>query len=219
MSGLCHLWSAFSSGIYPVMPKRWGKTLRHIHTCRPETGVLPKTSELFTLYAKRMSKYLNEYEVSRLIDMINVIPDADTFVYGSYYSGNVFVLGDELILIDMSGISCGNPIFDLGMTYMIYVLEAEWLSKPLTGLDVQQAKIFWDLMMRSYFGTNDNSALKQYEPAVTAAAVLCSAVLPAITKLSQENTSRLVMNTRKKLITVYNTLSNVLSNVNLKEEL
>ena len=196
-----------------------GKTLRHIHTCRPEKGVLPKTSELFTGYAKRMGQYLNESEVSKLIDMINVIPDADTFVYGSYHSGNVFVLGDELILIDMSGISCGNPIFDLGMTYMIYVLEAEWLSKPLTGLDVQQAKIFWDLMMRSYFGTNDNADIKQYEPAVTAAAVLCSAVFPAINRISQEDSSRLVMNTKKKLTAVYNTLYQVLANADFKEEI
>ncbi len=48
-----------------------GKTLRHIHTCRPERGVLPKTAELFTGYVQRMAQYFDESEVSRLVSLIN----------------------------------------------------------------------------------------------------------------------------------------------------
>ena len=188
-----------------------GKTLKLIHSCEPEDDTLPETSKIFGEYVLKMKPYLHNDEIEKLKRALNVIPKAKTVVYGNYHSGNVFVENDELILINMSEISRGNPIFDLGRTYMIYVSEAEWLSKILTNLEPNEAKKFWDYMIRGYFDADINKLIQYDEDIIKAAAMLFSVLLPAINKISSEHTERLIANARRDFFPNIDTIINLLA--------
>ncbi|MBQ9419030.1 MAG: anti-sigma factor antagonist [Synergistaceae bacterium] len=173
-----------------------GRTLQSIHSCSVDTSDLPKTSELFSERALNMAKYMDKKEISKLISIINAIPDGNSFIYGNYHPGNVFAMNDELILINMAGVSCGNPVFDLGMSYMILVYEAELLVKRVSDIDVIQAKKFWDIMVRSYFDTDDEDVIAEKERVIKAMAAVCSALLPSMSFVAHDDAKRLVEKAR-----------------------
>ena len=188
-----------------------GKTLRLIHECEPDTTILPQTSKIFLKYALKMQNYFNDEEAEKLLELVKAIPEKSATIYGNYHSGNVFVQNDELILINMAGVSYGNPIFDLGRTYMTYVLEAEWLSKRLTGLEANLAKKFWDIMIRSYLDTNDEEIVKEHEEVIKSAALLCSALFPAMGNLSESDTEKLIAKTRRNVFPMFDKMKDLLS--------
>ena len=180
--------------------KEMGKTLRAIHSCTPEPGILPDTPQIFTTRALSMDKYFNRDEIATLVSLIQSIPAASTIVYGNYHPGNVFAMNDELILINMSGISCGNPVFDLGMSYMICVHDADTFIKRVSDIDMLQAKKFWDIMIRNYFDTDDENVIKHHETIIEAVAMLCSALSPAMGLVSQDDAKRLVEKARRDVL-------------------
>lgn len=188
-----------------------GKALKMIHSCEPEEGILPKTSKIFTMRALKMNKYFHEKELEKLRTLISIIPDDNKFIYGDYHAGNVFLQGDEIILIDMSRASCGNPIFDLARTYMIYVSEANLFAKRLTGLDTIQAKKFWDIFIRAYLGSDDEAFIKHQEKIIFAAALLYSSLMPSFNTLGQENIERFVANARRDIFPIYDNLLQLLA--------
>ena len=183
-----------------------------IHSCTLEHGAFPRTSEIFTKNALKMDKYFDQKEIHQFISLINSIPSAGTFIYGNYQPNNVFVMGDELILVDMSSVSCGNPIFDLGMSYMFCVLEANWLAKSVMDINVIQAKKLWDIMIRNYFDTNDESVILSEERLIRASAMLCSALLPAmnIFNIARDDAEKLAAKARRDVLSDVEKLKNLL---------
>ena len=188
-----------------------GKTLRAIHSCEPEENIFPETSKIFARYAVKMEQYLQDDEIDKIFRALRVIPEAKTIVYGNYHSGNVWVQNNELILIDMSEISKGNPIFDLGKTYMIYVYESEWLSKILINLNSINAKKFWDIMIRSYFEVEGNNFINYQEEIIKAAAKLFSVLLPAMKNISKSDTERLIAKARQDFFPNIDNIINLLA--------
>ena len=192
-----------------------GQTLKQINLCSPAPGVLPKTSEMLTEKVLKLDKYFNTNEIHELISIIHAIPAANTVVYGSYQPGNIFVMNDELILINMSTISCGNPVYDLGITYMACVLEADWLIKRISDLDVSQSKRLWNGIIRSYFGTDDEEFIKNKENFIKAVALLCSALLPSFMNITNEEAERIVAKARQNVFPKVEDLTAILSQANL----
>ena len=189
-----------------------GKTLREIHSSAPEVETLPKTEEVFTRLALDMNKYLGKEEITKLVMAIHSIPAAKTFVYGNYQPGNVFFMDNELILINMSDVSCGNPVYDLGILYVICVLEADLLAKRVANIDVIQAKKFWSSMIRSYFFTDDEEFIKNKEKIICAAATLFSVLLPVIISLTDDEIKKLVTRARGDVLPYVENLKVILQN-------
>lgn len=190
--------------------KEMGKTLRLIHSCEPDINVMPKTSETFTKYAAAMRNFYNDEEFAKLFSMIRAIPAKTTAVFENYYPNNIFMQGDELILINMSGISCGNPIFDLGKLYMIYILEPEKLLKRLTGLELSQGKRFFTSMLEGYFENEKAETIERYKKIIPAMGYMCLSICPAICKLSDKENEMIVSRTRRDVLPAFNTIVNLL---------
>ena len=157
-----------------------GKLLRQIHSVEPMIDKIPRISDVYKKYAENMSKWLRSAEVDALIKLIDIIPEADTLLYGNYNARNVFVQqSGELILINMMGIRLGNPIYDLGKIYMTYKNNSDKMIKRLSGFEILQAQRFWEMMMCGYFDTNNLAEITKHEKAMKAASYLCSALYPA----------------------------------------
>lgn len=73
-------------------------------------------------YRSIPEKYFSVKEIETLIQIINAIPDSDSFIHNDLHTQNVMINeAKELMLIDMAEITRGHPIFDLGCTYMTMV--------------------------------------------------------------------------------------------------
>ncbi|MCR5346873.1 MAG: anti-sigma factor antagonist [Fretibacterium sp.] len=188
-----------------------GKLLKVVHSSEPDPGVLPETQTLYEGWAQKMERWLQPEEKEALNRLIQAIPPADTVVYGNFYGRSVFVQGAELLLINMAGISCGNPVFDLGTVYMYYVNEPQQVVKNMTGLDPDEAKKFWDVMVRTYFDTNDDNVIQKHEEVIRAAALLRATVTPAMGSMQAEEIERLVGQARSKVFPEIDQLAALLS--------
>lgn len=189
-----------------------GKLLKIVHSAEPDPGLLPETQTLFEGWAQKMGAWLKPEEVAALTRLIQAIPPADTVVYGSFYGRNIFVQGTELLLINMAGLSCGNPIFDLGTTYMHYVNQPGDAVKSATGLDPEGAKKFWDIMIRTYFETEDENVIQRHEEVIRAAALLRAALAPAISSsLAEGEAERYIEIARSQVVPQVDQLAALLS--------
>ena len=189
-----------------------GKLLKTIHTSEPEEGILPRTVDIFNDWAGKMAPWLHSSEISTLRRMINAIPEGKTVVYGNFTPRSVFVQRNEFMLINMGGISCGNPIFDLGTTYMNLMNEHEAFVESATGLTALQGKKCWRAIALQYFGMDEN-VVKKYDEVIRAAALLRSAIAPAVTNMSKENAERFVADARRDLFPASDYLTTLLSEV------
>ena len=187
-----------------------GKLLKTIHKAVPEPGILPKTSAIYDGWARRMSPWLYSQEIEKLCRLIHVIPESETVVYGNFHPRNVFLQHGEPLLINMAGISCGNPVFDLGAIYMTHTAEVEQLLQHPT-LKTIQAKKFWDVMIRVYFGTTDPNIIKKREDVIQAAAMLRSVLSPAATPMSGEEAEPYIAQARRDLLPATDYLAALLS--------
>ncbi|MBQ7578343.1 MAG: STAS domain-containing protein [Synergistaceae bacterium] len=185
-----------------------GTALKQIHSCVPEEGIFPKTKSLVLEYLKHAASHYTKNEIEQLANLINAVPEKNTFVYGSYHAGNVFVQDDEIILLNMSGSSVGNPIFDLAEIYMIHVLESDIFAKSLTGFEPNRAKIFYDLMIRAYFDLND---IIEREYIIKIAALLDSALLPGMGNFTPVQINKFVTSARQNLFPKFTSYMNILS--------
>ena len=194
-----------------------GHLLKVIHSCSPvDKTILPETSEKFREYAENIKHILNSDEIKKLLDIISVIPKADTIVYGKFHPAEVFMHNNEAIVINMSGISTGNPVYDLGMTYMILIIEAKRFSKHLTGLDAVQSKKVWDSMIRSYFNTKDENIISSHEKKILACGLLCAALFPAMIPMSKEDIEISAAYARQVLFPTYERVKKLLSGADIK---
>ena len=202
----------------PKVAAEMGELLRTLHSCTPASGVLPRASALFDGCVEGMGKWLSPRETDTLRRLVHAFPEADTFVYGSFHARNVFIRKHEAMVINMSGISCGNPLYDLGIAYTIHVSEAELLSKPLSGLSAAQAKNLWRHMLPAYLGTADREKLEEAENLIRYAALLCSALLPAAIPLPAGSVEQLVARTRRDIIPMADTLGALFATAKIEME-
>ena len=82
----------------------------------------------------------------------------DSFVHGDFQVNNIMIDGEESILIDMGGFGKGCPMFDLATMYFCMTDSPEaqegGVSK-FTGLPVSLHKVYWNALVREYFGCAD----------------------------------------------------------------
>lgn len=160
-----------------------GRLLKTVHSSVPRKASLPRVTDICKKWARGMLSWLYHNEVDALLRLIDAVPEADTMLYGSFHTRNVFVHHGEPILINMAGICCGNPIYDLGTCFMIHRNESENLIKRMSGFEPVQAERFWNTMIGAYFSDDANAAGK-YGESIRAAALLCSALYPAAYRAS-----------------------------------
>ena len=194
-----------------------GKLLKTIHTSEPEDGILPKTSDLYDDMAGNMTSWLHPSEISTLRRMIRAVPEGKTVVYGNFTPRSVFVQRNEFMLINMGGISCGNPIFDLGTVYMNLMNEHEAFVTNSTGLTALQAKKCWRIMALQYFNMDEN-IVKKYDEVIRAAAMLRSALAPAATPMPKEQAEQFVAEARRDLFPAAEHLASLLSEVKFETQ-
>jgi uncharacterized protein (TIGR02172 family) len=117
-------------------------------------GLGPATY-ILTRRRSRMLPYLTDEETALVDALIRAVPDRGKLVHGDYHVENVMVQNGEIVLIDVGGMSCGHPVFDLLCLYM-KTTESGYLE---TKLDMEACSGIWECYIREYFGETLTDAL------------------------------------------------------------
>ena len=187
-----------------------GKLLKIIHSSMPEPDALPQTRDIYIEWAQKMSKYYYPHEVKILLELINSVPVGNNFVYGNFTAKNVFIRGDEAMVLNMSGLSCGNALYDLGTCYMFHMGEAKLMSEIASELDVMQANILWRNLIRAYYDDDEAKVIASTD-SIRAASMLRSALAPASYPMEDDMIEKFIKKARRDVFPAVRSLTNALS--------
>ena len=185
-------------------------TLKQLHSTEFEPGDLPDAKEgsRKDVQATVDAGYYTKEEADKLYELIDKIPDRNTFIHQDFHPGNIMLQNGEVILIDVEDAGIGHPIFDLAAMYLVYVSAAKsgW-SKKHQGLGGKEFLKIWDIIIRTYFNTNDkkevdeiNRIINGYSRIKYLRSIATSPRVPDILR------SPIIKSTKKKLFKQIDTL-------------
>lgn len=117
--------------------------------------------------------YRNPDMAERILNLIDAIPKTRHIVHGDFHTGNVFLLDDEPMLIDMDRLSVGPPIIDISGLYMAYIGFGEkdpTVVENYMGFSYETAKKFFRCFLEHYLDTKDEARIQEV---TDKAALLC----------------------------------------------
>ena len=163
--------------------KKMADLLKKLHSTEFEPGVLPdarKNLQVWVDIAEKSGYYTNEV-ISKLRNLINNIPFQNTFIHGDFHPGNIMVVNGELMLIDMTDVSVGNPIIELLGSYQIMKLvpQRKGGAERYTGMSNENLSKLWNVFIQEYTGITDKNEQQAYEQKLKFYALIRS--LPGIT--------------------------------------
>lgn len=134
----------------------YAKLGRQMHeTCAKDMGI-PRSESLWfgPDSIDKVNKYLDEEEKKQLKQFLLDIPNKDSFVHGDYHIGNLLYADNRVVLIDMTTISVGHPIYDFAGIYLTGLIPELYKTVlPGTFPDsfLDNARNTWDIFLREYF--------------------------------------------------------------------
>ena len=129
--------------------------LKILHQTEFDKGELQDARKPYfddTEYLRKTGWYSNE-EADRLIELIEGIPERNTFIHQDFHPGNIMLMDGELMLIDVDDSGIGHPMLDLMGMYQVYVAAAKtgW-TKMMLGLGEEEFTPLWETALREYLG-------------------------------------------------------------------
>ena len=140
--------------------------LKTIHSTILKKGELPDKKAEALIWAEFCADYLPEATGSKIIKMVEDIPDTLNMLHGDFHVKNIMQQNGENLLIDMDTLAMGHPIFEFAATFLAYigfsVINRENVREFL-GISPEQAIEYWKALLSSYFETDDEAVLKDIE--------------------------------------------------------
>ena len=142
---------------------RYINLMLKINNTESDTKELPHAKERWIEKLNKISNYLDDGEYSKLLTMLNNIPERNTFVHGDCHFKNIMSQKDDLLLIDMETLSIGHPIFELAaglfIPYVAFEEDDPGNSERFLGVSAELAYKIFDKGVSKYLN-NDNPSLK-----------------------------------------------------------
>jgi len=129
---------------------------KRINSIEMEKNQFKPVKEVWKAKIGRFTNVFSEYEITRIKEMIDSVPDRNTFVHGDFHIGNVMFAKGEPILIDLADATIGHPVFDVCETFMAFSLMASLVTDEqclsLIGFEKNVVLNFWKIYANIYFG-------------------------------------------------------------------
>lgn len=181
--------------------KKYCEVVQKLHTTEADTTIFSNVKDLYNKWVDDMSIYYNEKEIALLHDIINSIPDRNTFIHGDIHPKNMMVQDGELLLIDMADLTYGHPIFDyagIALTHVMSGRNDPEMTKRVIGVDYNTALALWENLLRKNFQDKTEEERSQIKDVIMGFAMLKYAIAPAVNKNQDEKlVQSLLENSRK----------------------
>ena len=141
--------------------KRSVELMKQIHAIAAKPGELPDMKRQTLNWLLKVQKFLPENLYSKLIDLVNGIPDRNTVIHADFHMNNILICGDELMLIDMDTLCTGDPIFELATVFVSYrqFPSIEPKAAYMFGIDVDTAATSCDRIFEMYLDEANEETL------------------------------------------------------------
>ncbi|MBR6472474.1 MAG: ATP-binding protein [Firmicutes bacterium] len=146
--------------------REYVEMLKKIHGTLVPKGKLPDMKETALSWANFMKEYLPEDLGSKLVTLVEAVPQDDHMIHGDYHTKNLELQGDEVLLIDMDTLAVGHPIFELASIYNAFVGYSEYdhsVIERFQGFDHETGKTFWHKVLVEYLGTSNEDKIREVE--------------------------------------------------------
>lgn len=126
-----------------------GKMLRNLHDVKvnPEEGSLLYGHAEMKKRIQTLEPYLGEDAVSKLLQMLKVLPDATSLLHGNLTSSCIMKQNDEAIFTDMGRVCYGHPVLDLSHLY--------------ASLPEDEKGEYFDMLIDEYFDMESDETIKR----------------------------------------------------------
>lgn len=141
--------------------KQLAELYRTLHTTiiDPDNTPVPNAHESTLKAIGRVKKFFGEEGTKKLENILNAIPQGNSFLHCDLHPRNVMVQDGQLMLIDVGDIGYGNPIIDIANVHALMtsgLLDFE----RFVGFPEKYARPFWDTVLNEYFVDVDFSKEK-----------------------------------------------------------
>lgn len=167
--------------------KKYVALLRTINSVTVEDAALPKAIDKHREYLDGLRETLTEAEYLRMKSLLNTIPDSKSLVHGDCQVKNVRVVGDELLLIDLDTLSCGDAIFELSGLYCCYKAFSEPQTEEFDTffeLPTETLRRVLSTVLRSYYEGLTEEQLAENEKKIALLSYMYMSYLGQIGDLS-----------------------------------
>ena len=140
--------------------------LKIIHNTKVNPDSLPSMRELALQWADFLKDYLPLDQFEKLHSLVAAVPEDNHLMHGDYHIKNITRQGDENLIIDMDTLCHGHPVFELASMFNAYCGYTELdhsVAEKFLGIDYDTATAFWNLSLRFYLDTEEESSIREVE--------------------------------------------------------
>ena len=145
---------------YDVLLNRYVDLLKKINSAPCLNNEVPDAKQFYLKKIDEIKPYFDERDYFKILNLVQSIPDRNTFVHGDCHFKNIMVQGDELLLIDMDTLSRGHPIFELAALrapYIAFEEDDKGNNEKFLGVSADFSKKLYNDIVNQYFGKDDQT--------------------------------------------------------------
>lgn len=179
--------------------EKYSNIVRTLHKTKADTSIFSNTKELYSKWADDMLDFYTPEEVAVLHEVINSIPDKDTFIHGDIHPKNIMVQDGELMFIDMADLTYGHPVFDYAGIALTHIMGAAY-TKTVLGIDSDTAAVLYNNMIKSNFPDRTDEELEKIKKVIMGYAGIKYAIAPAVNKNMNPELKKSIISQAKERI-------------------
>ena len=182
---------------YDEYSKKYVDLVNTLHTTEADTSRLSSIKDLYNQWADEMAELLTADEISILHEIINSVPDRNTFVHGDIHPQNVMVQDGELVFIDLADMTYGHPVFDymgMALTHVIAGSRNSERALQIMGIDYATCLRLWNDLVKARFGSLGEEGLKKMNGLLTALGMMKFTVASAVNKTNPQQLKETLIN-------------------------
>lgn len=140
------------------------QAVKKLHATECDTTLFDPVSKSFYRELEIAKDHFTEEEYVKIVNFIKENETATTCIHGDLHIGNVLLTeANDVLFIDMSDFSYGNPYFDVATLYtMAYILSDEKVMH-LYHIDKKTMQKVWRLFVKEYYNISTEDEIKKLE--------------------------------------------------------
>ena len=140
-----------------VIYKDYAGLLNALNNTHMEIGVFPGAKDIYHGYVDAAA-YLDEEQKKKLHKLIDTVPDKNSILHGDFHANNVMYQDGEMVVIDLTDVSIGSPLFDLASMYVSHIVVGGYnpdFIKAGMGITYDMCLTLWDEFIKNYYPGDD----------------------------------------------------------------
>ena len=157
--------------------------LRQLHTTRDSDGAFVSMKEIYHEAIDYSARYFEADEVRKFKALIDSIPDRDTLIHGDFHPGNIMASGEGLMLIDLTRMGVGHPIFDLfemAASHINLATSTPEIAEAFLGIPPETIIRLWNETLKAYFPDKSGEEIARIEKQLRGYARIANVIAPYI---------------------------------------